>query len=123
MTLRRRAGPHSTGASLKTDIYGLAGRWARDGDSPPHQPTLSYSYSPEPKATKLQRDLFGDNARESNSLRLTISQTFEAKLASTEAADTAAVDTVGALSGGRAAAAGAEDHDQPSTSAMVYDCE
>lgn len=114
----------STGASLKTDIYGF---WPGVGPATAirhHiQPTLSYSYSPEPKATKLQRDLFGDNARESNSLRLTISQTFEAKLASTEAADTAAVDTVGALSG--------EPRRLPqaqkimilslSTSAMVYD--
>lgn len=87
------------GTSLRTNIYGF---WPGIG---PYsrirhrlEPSLSYTYSPEPKVTDLQRRAFGtryDGLRETNSLQLTLSQTFEAKpIVEDDEPDSASADTV-----------------------------
>jgi len=73
----------NVGASLRTNIFGF---WPGFG---PYsrlrhriEPSLSYSYSPAPNVTELQRKAFGsayDGLRENNQITLTVSQTFEAK--------------------------------------------
>lgn len=71
------------GASLRTNIFGFwpgVGPYSRIRHR--IEPSLSYTYSPTPQVTELQRKAFGtryDGLRESNQLTITVSQTFEAK--------------------------------------------
>ncbi|NIP81069.1 MAG: hypothetical protein GWM90_18360, partial [Gemmatimonadetes bacterium] len=85
----------STGASLSTALYGFWPGFA--GFSRIRHkiaPSLSWRYSPRAETTTLQDAVFGvRNLREQNQITLSFSQTFEAKVAEDEAADTAAVDT------------------------------
>ncbi|MBW3534192.1 MAG: hypothetical protein KY453_03070 [Gemmatimonadetes bacterium] len=84
----------SFGAALKSDIYGLFG-----GVGPftaiRHKvsPELSYDWSPEKTPNELQTDVFGGRALQpTNTLSLTLNQTFEAKRR--VAGDDAAVDSM-----------------------------
>ena len=82
----------SAGASLTTAIYGFWPGFARFSRIR-HKiaPTLQWTYSPKPNTTALQDSVFGARGlRERNELRLSFSQTFEAKV---ESDDTAAADT------------------------------
>ena len=89
----------SAGADLTTAIYGFwpgFGRFSRIRHK--IAPTLRWSYSPKLTTTALQDSVFGVRSlREQNELRLSFSQTFEAKVESddTAAADTAAVGQPG----------------------------
>lgn len=69
------------GASLNTKLYGF---WPGFGPFSRLRhaidPRLTYTYSPVPEVTDLQRRIFGEQAgRETNQLQIHISQTFEAK--------------------------------------------
>jgi hypothetical protein len=87
------------GASLRTNVFGFwpgVGPYARIRHR--LEPSLSYSYSPAPEVTDLQRRAFGnryDALRETNQLTLNLSQTFEAKPREPEGgAEVAPEDTV-----------------------------
>lgn len=89
----------NAGASLQTNIFGFwpgVGPYSRIRHR--IEPSLSYTYSPAPNVTELQRQVFGtryDGLRETNQLSLTIRQTFEAKPHAREDASAAAAqDTV-----------------------------
>lgn len=86
-------------ASLNTNLYGFwpgFGPFSRLRHS--IDPSLSYSYSPVPEVTDRQREIFGEQAgHETNQLRLTLRQTFEAKYKDEDGDSTAeAVDTTAA---------------------------
>jgi hypothetical protein len=91
------------GASLSTDLYGFWPGFGPFSRIRHHiKPGLSYSYSPVPTVTQRQREVFGksyDNLRETNTLELTLTQTFEAKYADTDTVAEAVVDTTASLDG------------------------
>ncbi len=90
----------STGATLRTDLYGFWPGFA--GFSRIRHkvsPSLSWQYRPAPSSSPLQDSVFGlVSLREANTLTLAFNQTFEAKIAGSDtlAADTAVVDSTGA---------------------------
>lgn len=90
------------GASLNTNLYGF---WPGFGPFSRlrHRidPSLSYSYSPVPRITDRQREVFGEQAgKETNQLSLRITQTWEAKYATADSAAEAPADTAGAAAAG-----------------------
>ncbi len=90
----------STGATLRTDLYGFWPGFA--GFSRIRHkisPSLTWQYRPALNSTQQQDSVFGvSNLREANTLTLSFNQTFEAKVAESDtmAADTAAADSTGA---------------------------
>lgn len=74
-------------ASLGTNIYGF---WPGVGPFGAFRhrvdPSLSYSYSPKPAVDSLQRAVFGAQVGKTNRLSLNLSQTIEAKYATTDTA-------------------------------------
>ncbi len=79
----------SFGATLKTDIYGFfPGVGGFETIRHKFSPSFTYEWSPEVEPTELQRDFFGSRVLQPrNALAVTLNQTFEAKRAQDEAAD------------------------------------
>lgn len=81
------------GASLNTNLFGFwpgVGPFSRIRHR--LEPSLSYTYSPTPTVTELQRAAFGstyDALRETNTLSIRVNQTFEAKYRESEGAESA----------------------------------
>ncbi|HEV2148556.1 MAG TPA: putative LPS assembly protein LptD, partial [Longimicrobiaceae bacterium] len=97
------AGPVRTdfGATLNTDLYGFFPGFAGMERIRHHvKPNLTFTYSPRASTTALQDSVFGVDFREpQNVLRLTLDQTFEAKLRTPsrpQARDTASDTTAAA---------------------------
>jgi hypothetical protein len=89
----------NVGASLRTNVFGFwpgVGPYSRIRHR--LEPSLSYTYSPTPTVTDLQRRAFGtgyDALRETNQVTLNLTQTFEAKPKAGESTAAAVVeDTV-----------------------------
>ncbi|HEX6940336.1 MAG TPA: putative LPS assembly protein LptD [Longimicrobiales bacterium] len=85
----------TVGASLNTNLYGF---WPGFGPFSRlrHriEPGLTYSYSPVPKVTPRQVEVFGEQAGlETNRLQLSINQTWEAKYATDDTASAGVADT------------------------------
>lgn len=81
----------SLGANLKTDIYGFfPGFGGFERVRHKFSPSFSYEWSPEVEPTELQREVFRSRALQpTNGLSVTLNQTFEAKRAQTDTAQSA----------------------------------
>jgi hypothetical protein len=72
----------SLGVTLRSDIYGFfPGFGSFDAIRHKLSPSFDYSYSPEVSPTELQRQVFGaSEVRAQRTLRISVNQTFEARL-------------------------------------------
>ena len=88
----------SFGATLKTDIYGFfPGFGSFEAVRHKLSPSFSYDWSPSSQPNSIQQVVFGSRALQAkNALSVTLNQTFEARRASDESADSVPVsDSLG----------------------------